>query len=70
MFSTLKLKQQLALSFTLLIVLLLVIAAIASIAIDKGQDNLAEYRAFSQDNDLTLRMSTQLLETRLAVVNF
>ena len=70
MFSTLKLKQQLALSFTLLIVLLLVIAAIASIAIDKGQDNLAEYRAFSQDNDLTLRMSTQLLETRLAVVKF
>ncbi|GAA0792609.1 MULTISPECIES: methyl-accepting chemotaxis protein [Pseudomonadati] len=70
MFSTLKLKQQLALSFTLLIVLLLVIAAIASIAIDEGQDNLAEYQAFSQDNDLTLRMSTQLLETRLAVVKF
>ena len=70
MFSTLKLKQQLALSFTLLIVLLLVIAAIASIAIDEGQDNLAEYQAFSQDNDLTLRMSTQLLVTRLAVVKF
>ena len=70
MFSTLKLKQQLALSFTLLIVLLLVIAAIASIAIDEGQDNLAEYQAFSEDNDLTLRMSTQLLVTRLAVVKF
>lgn len=70
MFSNLKLKQQLAVSFSLLIALLLIITAITKIAIDKGQDHLIEYQAFSKDNNLTLRMSTQLLETRLAVIKF
>ncbi|MBV7317274.1 methyl-accepting chemotaxis protein [Shewanella sp. NIFS-20-20] len=70
MLSSLKLGQQLSVSFITILALMLVVSVVGYVGLSKGVDNFTEYRELAKNSNITGTLNAELLQTRLAVVEF
>ena len=70
MFKKLKLSTQLRVSFVSLLALLVFVAIVAYVGLQKGQSNFVEYRALAKDTNLAGRKQANMLMTRLNVLKY